>query len=303
MAKQLIVVVLCCLIALLVGSTASAQQSDDQQKVFNLVIGEKAEAEEAEEEAVATERHVPAIEAGALDLTLTLGFFYMNENFLELRNTIYRETEEHLYYGDIVLTNETGFNPILRLGYTLTSWFGLEAQTGVTFSEYQGSITAPRRVNPSLETLLVEDATLGEFDAERRSAFTWISNLNALWYPLNMDGDGRGRLHPYLTGGVGYALYNIDSNYTDDAATALDLNAGVGLKFIADRMISLRAELVYHRHDIRFEPAQYFDERDAGTRLTPIYEFDEVGAFSEVTEFAEKTLGGMTLQVGFTARF
>ena len=296
--------VLCGLAAVLSVITSgapAATRENPEERAFNLVVGREISDEVAEEIEVAPP-FIPAIEPGTLDLTLTLGYFNMEKSLLKYPSIIYLSTSEFFFYGDVELKNETGFNPILRLGYTLTPWLALEAQTGVTFAQYQGTITAPRKVKV-IGQPIPEEAELGEFDEERRSSFIWNSNLNALWYPLNLGGDGRGRFHPYLIGGAGWALYDIDSQYLDKPASGLNLNAGLGFSLIADRLVTIRAELVYNHHEIQFEPAELFDERDQGTVQIPVYEFDQVGQFATVTEFPKQTLGGWAIQVGFSARF
>jgi hypothetical protein len=297
---------MCCIAVLSLSSSTdilAADQDAPEEKIFNLVVGKDVVDDDEAPETEVTPPYRPAIQPGTLDLTLTLGYFNMEKALLRYNDMIYLATPENYFYGDIELQNKTGFNPILRLGYTLTSWFALEAQTGVTFAEYQGTITSPRKIDPRIGIQVPEAAVLGQYDAERRSTFIWINNLNALWYPLNMDGDGGGRLHPYLTGGLGMAFYEIDSEYTNSNASGMNFNAGLGINLIADKRINIRAELVYHRHQIQFEPAENFDERDEGTVQIPVYEFDEVGQVVRVAQFPKQTLSGMTMQIGFSAKF
>ncbi len=288
----------------LVAAASAAVQPQTEERVFNLIVGEKVDDEIAQELAAAP-RYEPAIEPGKFDLSLTLGYYNAEKTLLKYDSIIYLATDEHFYYGDVELKNQTGFNPILRLGYTLTTWLALEAQSGISFSEYQGTIGNPRRVNPNIANpipeILLEH---GQYDPERRSALAWISNFNGILYPLNIGGSGKGRLHPYLTGGIGYVRLDIDSNYTDDASSSINVNGGFGLKFIADQTISLRAEVLYQHHEIGFEPAEFFDIRDQETVKVPVYAFDpEGGNFERVTGYRKNTLGGLTLQLGFTAKF
>ena len=299
MPKQFSVVV-CCVLLAACGGLAMAQDQAEE-RVFNLVVGERVKVE-VEQETQAEERWEPAIEAGRWDLTLTLGYNHMSKRLLQYDRLIYRATEEHYYYGDIELVSQSAFNPILRLGYNLTTWFALETQMGITFSDYQGSIGEPYRVSPFGGIPEPVDV-LGPFDPEQRSSLVFVGNLNGVLYPLNMDGDGRGRWHPYVTGGVGYALYNLDSNYIDDPATGLNVNAGIGLRLIADKLITLRMEVLYQYHTMEFEPAEWFEVRDAETVRTPVYRFDRFGNYRPTESFEENTLGGITWQVGFTVSF
>ena len=59
----------------------------------------------------------------------------MTETLLQHPNLIYKTDADAYYYGDVELKGSAAFNPILRLGYNLTPWFGLEMQGGATFAD------------------------------------------------------------------------------------------------------------------------------------------------------------------------
>jgi opacity protein-like surface antigen len=307
MAKQPIVV-LFALIFLLACTAAGAQEQektggkdDSGEKVFNLIVDADTTAD-IDEDLADEPRFEPAIESGQWDLTLTLGYFLMGKTLLQHENIIYKATAEDYFYGDVELKAQSAFNPMLRLGYTLTPWLTLELAGGLTFAEYDATISNAMAVNPEGgEPGPVDE--VGEFDPEHRSMVVATGNVMGLWYPLNMDGDGRGRWHPYLTGGAGVALYNIDSNYTDSSATSTNLTFGGGLKLIADDLVTIRAEVLYHIHTMEFSPAENFDSQDAGTVNTPVYEFDNAGNYTEVESYGSETLGGLTWQIGFGVNF
>lgn len=303
MAKQPIVV-LFALVLLLASTAAVAQDNgkdDPGEKVFNLIVDADIGPDLAEETAEA-ERFQPAIEAGQWDLSLTLGYFLMDKTLLQHESIIYKATAEDYFYGDVELKAESAFNPMLRLGYTLTPWLTLELAGGLTFAEYNATITNAMAVNPEGgQPGPVQE--IGEFDPEHRSMIVATGNIMGLWYPLNMDGDGRGRWHPYLTAGAGVALYNIDSNYTDSSTTSSNLTFGGGLKLIADDLVTIRAEVLYHVHTMEFSPAETFDSQEAGTVNTPVYEFDEAGNYTPVESYGSHSLGGLTWQLGFGVNF
>jgi opacity protein-like surface antigen len=299
MAKQF---VFFCSVAILLISGLASAQNQPEEKVFNLVVGESV-TEEVAEDAAPVEAYIPAIEPGSWDLTLTLGYFLMEKRLLQYDKIVYKTTNEHLYYGDVELVSQSAFNPILRLGYHLTAWLGLETQLGMTFSEMRGSIANPHRVAPIGDNAPEELETIGVYDPQNRSTLVFLGNLNGVLYPFNLDGDGRGRFHPYITGGLGYAYYNLDTDYIDDPATSININAGLGVNFIADKLITLRGEILYHRHTIEFEPAAVFDSRDDGTVLIPVYRFDDFGNYRRVESYRKTTMSGLTWQVGFAVNF
>ena len=309
MAKQSIVVLAALVVCLLAGSAVAQSGQDEPQdepqaeqgKDFNLIVGGELE-DEIVEELVETVKYIPAIEKGAWSLSMTLGFFNMTETLLAHPNLIYKATDEALFYADVSLENKASFNPIVRIGYNLTTWLALELQGGITFSEYEAELTNPRSVSPE-GGAVIPVTEVGEFDAEVRSSTIIIGNLNALVYPFNLNGDGTGRWHPYLTGGAGFAAYSLDSDYVDDPSSGLNVNFGLGLKLIADDLISLRLEILYQFHTIQFEPAEFFDSQDSGTKVIPIYEFDDSGRFSEVQGYSSQDLGGLVWQIGFSIAF
>jgi opacity protein-like surface antigen len=302
MAKQ-ILVVLVSLAILAVAPVALAQdQPEAEEKVFNLIVGDE-QPDAIEEEVDDTPRYEPQIEPGRWSLALTLGFINSSGTLLKHENLIYRADDEDFYYGDVEIKAESAFNPIVRIGYNLTSWFALETSLGISFSEYESEITDPWAVNRFTQEDPEEVVQMGEFDRERRSAVMTVANLNGLFYPFNLDGDGRGRVHPYLTGGVGYASYSLDSDYTDLSSGSVNLNLGLGLMVIADDIITVRAEVAYLVNAVEFEPGEVFRARDGGTELIPVYEFSDFGRASEVEAFGSNSLGSLTWQLGFQLGF
>jgi hypothetical protein len=301
MAKQIVVALV--FLGLVLSGTLAWAQDQDEEKVFNLIVGDDGtDTVEAAEDEDQPQRE-PQIEAGKWGVTLTLGYNGVSGTLLERDRLIYKTTDDAFLYGDITIEAESAFNPILRGSYNLTTWFALEVQAGITFAEYTADIANPMAVDPEETGTPIPVAELGEFDRENRSTLIVIGNVNGIFYPFNLDGDGKGRFHPYLTGGLGYAMYNIDSDYTDDSTSSVNVNAGIGVNLIADDLISLRAEMIYQVHTVEFDPAATFEERDGGTEVIPVYEFTEFGQYSEVEEFGSNTLSGLTWQVGFMLGF
>ncbi len=302
MAKY-ILVVLVTLAVLAAAPLALAQDKPgSDEKVFNLIVGDDGPAV-VEEEVDEAPSYEPQIEPGRWSISLTLGYVGSGGTLFEHDNLIYKALDDAFFYGDVAIEAESAFNPILRVGHNLTSWLALEAQLGVAFAEYTASISNPYSVDPFGLESPVAVAALGDFDRENRSVLMAVTNLNAVFYPLNLDGDGRGRWHPYLTGGLGYATYNIDSDYTDASAGGISVNAGFGLALVADDLITVRAEMIYQVHSIEFEPGEVFQERDAGTVVIPVYEFTDTGQYDEVEAFGSNTLSSLTWQIGFQLGF
>ncbi len=258
----------------------------------------------AEEEENAWE---PGLKKNAVEVSLGIGFLNLNKTLLQHDQIIYKYNTDSTFWGDVKIQGESAFAPTLRIGYGITNWLGIEGWSGVSISEYTSTISNTfSRKNESPPPVPVPNPPLGEFDAEARSLITLQTGINAVVYPLAIGGDGSGRWHPYLTGGVGNIWYDMNSNYTAGSASALDLNFGGGLRLLADRAISVRFEVLMHRNELQWTPADYFLELNDGTTLIPLNEYPIVdGVLSErrVTEFTPSTLSLLQWSIGVQGSF
>ena len=307
-ALCLLAFVMACTAVLAQDPTEEAETKPEQNsgKTFKLLRGDAAarDLDLAEEEAAVWD---PVIRAGDIEISLAVGFLSMNTTLLQHDQMIYKYNTEATFWGDVELKGESAFAPTLRLGYGLTNWFGLESWFGVGISEYTSTIsnTHSRKNEPGAP--VVDNPPLGEFDAEARSLITLQAGLNATIYPLAIGGDGTGRLHPYLTGGVGNMWYSMNSNYTKDMASAMDLNFGGGLRLLADKNISVRIEVLMHRNTLEWTPADYFMELNEGTTLVPLNEYpvQDDGSIAEqpIEKFADNAINLLQWSIGVQGSF
>jgi hypothetical protein len=285
--------------ALILFAGAAVAQIDDS-KVFSLSTSETTEA--AVDSVVVVEHYEPCIEPGRFEASVTLGYLGLTKTLLQHRQMIYKATSELFYYGDVTLNGASAFTPFLHLGYNVTEFLAVEAHFGMSFSEYTATIGTAYAVNPEGGSPSPVVA-IGEFDAEYRSVLGVFTNVNAVLYPLGYFREGKGRWQPFLVAGVGRAQYDMDSNYTDNPASAVNTSFGAGIRLIADDMISLRFEVLQMFHDIEFTPAEYFDTRDEGTVRIPLYEFAPSGEYTPITKFESQSLGSLAWSLGITASF
>lgn len=302
MVKQILVVLVALAILATAPLAAAQDQPEPEEKVFNLIVGGDA-AQVIEEDVDDTPTFEPAIVPGQWQFGLTLGYGSTSGTIFEHDNIIYKANDEAYFYGDVEIKGDSAFNPTARLSYNFNTWFALEASLGLSFAEYTASISNAYSVDPVAQDTPTRVDEMGEFDPEHRSILMAITNVNGIFYPFNLDGDGKGRWHPYVTGGLGYAMYSIDSDYTDNGASSFNVNAGLGLVLVADDLVTVRAEALYEVHTIGFEPGEFFQERDSGTVQVPIYEFTDFGHFSRVEEYGSNSLSFLTFQLGFMINF
>lgn len=297
--RNLLAVVL--LAAILSASVVLAQASAKSQ-TFNLTSAARDSALYGDENELAIEVREPQIAGGQLETSLTMGFFNLNTTLLAGEQLLYKFTEEATYWGDVKLVGQQAFNPVIRLNYNFSPWFALEGAFSLSVSEYTAEITERHRRANEEDAIIENDPPLEEFDPEHRSLITLGTGMNAIIYPFNLDGDGRGRFHPYLVGGARRIWYNLNSSYTDDAAASWNYLGGLGLRFIADDLVSIRIQVAYNTMEIQFNPSESWETFNEGTVRIPVYQVIQ-GQSILVEEFKPQTINTLSWGLGFTANF
>lgn len=276
-------------------------------KTFKLLHESPNAARNLDVEDVEAQKWVPGIHKGTKELSMSLGFMGLSSTLLKHDQMIYKYNTEATYWGDITVTGQTAFNPVLRLGYNVMPWLTVEGFGGLSISEYSSTIENPhwRKNEPGSPRL--DNPVIGEFDAEARSLITLQAGIDALFYPFNLSGDGTGRLHPYVVGQIGRIWYDMNSDYTAGSAGSNDLALGGGFRLLAEKNVSLRLEATYHMNTVEFMPAEYFLETNEGTTLVPLMEFPNLpdGGFTEgrVTSFDAQDLNYLVWSIGFQGTF
>jgi hypothetical protein len=284
-----------------------AEQPEEPAQTFQLLRDSASAVEELDIEEEELEIWEPGLERGTVEISFGFGFTDYNKVLWEHDQIIYKYTTDATYWGDVNIQSESAFNPVLRLGYMLTDWFSLEGIAGASFAAYTSTITNRRSRENKPNAPIVDDPALGEFDAENRSLRTLQASLNAVVYPLSILGDAKGKLHPYVTGGVGGLWYEMNSNYFKGISQANDFNAGGGLRLLVDKNISVRFEVLAHFNTIEFTPAEYFTSLDEGTLIVPLNEYPKRpdGSVEEkvVTKFDPQSLSLLNWSIGVHGSF
>ncbi len=283
------------------------QDAVQQEKSFKLLRGSGSAGADLDISEEEDEVWIPAIEKGTIEVSFAMGMLGLSTTLLENEQIIYKYNDEATYWGDVKLNGANAFNPMMRIGYNVSTWLCLEAVGAFSFSEYKS--TAENRHFQSNEPgsgVSPETPPLGEFDLETRSLLTANAGVNAVVYFLNLDGDGSGRLQPYATAGVSNMWFSMNSNYVDDVATTVDFNFGGGIRLLADRNISIRLEAIYHVNSVEFTPSKYFTELNEGTVKVPLEEFPIINGETHrqnVEEFSSNPLGGLGISIGLQGSF
>ncbi|HPF71742.1 MAG TPA: hypothetical protein PLQ13_13785 [Candidatus Krumholzibacteria bacterium] len=306
--KSLSTLMIVAVVCLAGAALAQDQQPQDQtagatnEPVFRLLRDAKSAAKELDFEDEML-KWKPRVDQGTFEVSFSLGFLNLGTTLLEHQQMIYKYTQEYTYFGDVTIKGQTAFNPVLRLGGNISRWFALEGTGGMSFSDYSSTVENRKYQKNEPNAPLLPDPPLGEFDAEARSLFTGQIGLNAVVYPFNIAERVTSRWHPYVTGGVEHFWYNMNSNYTQDTATAWGLNLGGGIRLLADENISVRFEVILHRHTLDWTPAPYFTELDEGTVQIPLEEWPVNGSRQLVTDFASQTMNLLNWSIGAQVTF
>jgi opacity protein-like surface antigen len=290
------------IVAVLCLPVAAIAQEQQEEQTFRLLRDSASAEKELElEEQLPT--WTPRIDQGTIEVSVALGFLNLNTTLLKHDQIIYKYTQENSYFGDVTIKGESAFNPMLRLGFNWSRWFALEGVGGLSFSEYTSTIENRKSQKNEPGAPVISDPPLGDYDAEQRSLLTGQAALNAVIYPLNIARRINSRFHPYLTAGVEHFWYNMNSNYTNETATAFGGNVGGGIRVLADENISVRFEVLLHMNKLDWTPATYFTERNEGTVRVPLEAWPDDGVRDRVTDFEANDMILLNWSVGIQGSF
>ena len=292
---------------LLAASTLPTLAAEPQERSFKLLRESVVDERQAQLEEEEAQQWEPELQVGKLELSFSLGFLDLNTPLLSHDQIIYKYTDTATSWGDVTLKGQSAFSPILRLNYNLNAWLGLEGIANFSICDYQSTIeNRRRRGNGEDGDIEPDEPPLGDYDTEKRSLAAFLGALNVVWYPMNMDGDTKGRWHPFVTAGYGKMWYNMNSDYTDGTANTSDLNFGGGIRFLMDKSVSIRFDISYHQNSVEFTPATYFKVLDEGTKLIPLDEFPVLGDGIDqraVTSFDSEDISSLQWALGFQITF
>jgi hypothetical protein len=297
-------------LGLAIAAVPSLAQDNDTVKTFKLLRDSDSAADELDleaEEKISWERRIKGRD---LEFSFALGFLDLNSTLLSHDQIIYKYTTEYTYWGDIELTGQSAFAPMLRLGHSVNNWLSFEGIACLSFSEYTAQITNAKSRKNETNAPVEDNFSIGEFDAEHRSLITFLGGGSLLLYPLNVAGDGNGLfnglLHPYVSGGFGRMWYDMNSQYSAGPVSTNNLSFGAGIRLLGDEQISLRFEVLYHMNTVEFEPPEYFQILDEGTTrilLEDHIEIDGQRVDQIVETFEPNDISSLNWTIGVQATF
>lgn len=300
--KTLFLLLIMCIF---VGFPVQAQDQETE-KVFKLLRSSSAtedlDLEDEDEDAY----WEPTIKPGQFELSFMLGSLNLDQVLLAHDTIIYKYTDENTYWGNVAFKGAaSAFSPSLRMSYSINNIFSLEGIGNFTTCDYSTNITN-RVIRTNGDTPVVSDQEpdLEEFDGERRSMVVFLGSINAVVYPMNIRGDRVSRWQPYLTGGTGKVWYNMNSDYIEGTTSSSNLCFGAGLRFLAEKTVSVRMEVVFLKHDLEWSPSPYFQSLNEGTKIIDLNEYSEGPTDPNiVTSYEPNSISTTQISLGFQASF
>jgi hypothetical protein len=285
------------------------------------------EAAELDEGVAVETPFVVGVEPGVWELGLQVGYLNLNHRLFGATAIVVDvEDPSTAIFGDMEVSGESSFHPQLKINRTFGRHFAFESALGFTVGDYQQSV-----VEGSLE-LWIDPSDPGneltDLERERGSYFMWMYEGSGVWYPL-----GEGRVQPFVTGGVGFQQYNIDSKYLGGASSSVAFSYGGGLRVIGDDLYSFRLEVRNYHTSIQFDVAQEFIEvpnltadglvrfpvsrlvnrselsEEEYDRILAELELDQVGLqparvpVRYAEQFAKEAFSNLWISIGFVAAF
>jgi len=206
--------------------------------------------DDLDEGVVLEEVFEPGVEPSSWELSLTFGTMDVSQELLTVPGIVVDiEEPGEFITADMNLSGEQSFSPSVTIGRTFGRNFAIQGTALFAVGDYEQTLTGNQRkyVDP------LSDNEVTELETEKGSFWQWNSSLEALWYPR-----GEGRIQPYLIGGFGYQLLELDSIYVSGNVSAPVYSYGIGLRIVGDDLYSFRVEVRNYQATQTFEAANRF---------------------------------------------
>lgn len=200
------------------------------------------------------------------------------------------EDPQDMLFGTSELSGESSFSPQIRVARTFGRHLALEGAFGFSIGDFvQSASDFVSWSDP------FSDNDLTEVESEKGSYFVYTHELAAVYYPR-----GKGRLQPYLIGGLGQNFWQLDTNYVDGIASSLVYSYGAGLRIIGDDLYSFRLEVRRFSTSVQHEVNDVFITTPSvdGRSLVdvPVSRLRSVGDANLTQEQVEAVLRSLELE-------
>ena len=178
---------------------------------------------------------------------------------------------------------------------------GWQQTFGLTLADFAQSVSNAKERSVSGNQ---GDVVLLETDLERGSMAVWYHDTALVYNVLT-----KGRILPYILGGVGGQYWYIDSAYINDTPPALTYSIGGGFRIVGDDLFSINFEVrdffskLNNRSDSIFRPNVVDPQDDTRQIDIPITTLDPQGQEQPFGGFQKESLSTIWYSIGIVATF
>lgn len=227
--------------------------------------------EDLDQDVVTEKPFEPGIQVDKWEVQLHIGFMNLNQPLFGADQIIVKWAAEGKLFGDMTIDGTSSFSPQIRFG---RNWghIGFQSTVGMAIGDFQQRITNLTERSISGRP---GEITLDETDAENGSLVMWYQDQALVYNILT-----KGRIIPYVMGGIGAQYWVIDSTYLYKSDTAFTYSYGGGIRIVGDDLFSVVVEVrdyvasVQHRSDSIFLENVIDPENDTALIDIPMTDLD-----------------------------
>ncbi len=282
----------CLLLVLFMALTAGICRAQDLDNLDDL---------ESLDQDVVTEKPFEAgIDTDKWELSFQIGFMNLAQTLFRADQIVVKWNSKGKIFGDMEVKGQSAFSPQLRIA---RNWghLGWQQTFGLTLTDFAQSVSNSKERSVSGNQ---GDVVLLETDLERGSLAMWYHDTALVYNVLT-----KGRVIPYLMGGVGGQYWYVDSSYINDTPPILAYNIGAGIRIVGDDLFSVTVEVrdyfskVQHRSGAIFRPGVVDPQDDTRQIDIPLSVLDAQGQEQPFSGFQKESLSSLWYSIGVVATF
>jgi hypothetical protein len=256
---------------------------------------------ESLDEDVVTEKPFEAgIDTDKWELSFQIGFMDLAQTLFQADQIVVKWNSKGKIFGDMEVTGKSSFSPQVRIS---RNWghLGWQGTVGLCLADFSQSVSNTKERSISGNQ---GDVILLETDLETGSLALWYHDFSLVYNVKT-----KGRILPYVLGGVGAQYWFVDSAYINDTRPALTYSIGGGIRIVGDDLFSVTLEVrnyfskVEHRSDSIFR-ANVVDPQDDTRQIDiPVTNLDAQGLEVPFAGFQKESLSTLWYAIGIVATF
>jgi len=221
--------------------------------------------EDLDQDVVTEKPFEPGITVDKWEVQLQIGFMSLTNTLFGADQIIVKWDAAGKLFADMTIDGSSSFSPQIRFG---RNWghIGWQSTLGMAMGNFTQRVS---NVTERSVSGRPGEVVLDETDPETGSLVMWYQDQALVYNILT-----KGRVIPYVLGGIGAQYWVIDSTYIFNSQAAFTYSFGGGIRIVGDELFSVVFEIrdyvatVQHRSDAVFLDSQIDPGDD--TRLVNI---------------------------------